>query len=157
MRRQNGFTLIEMAIAVVILLMVFTLAVPSLQGVLADKRLRRSLDNVNSLVRLAQQKSITEHRSYLIVMRDKQFAVRAEGLKRGENRAPIATLPWKKGESYGVAFPASIEEDPPAAWVFWSTGTCEPAVISYQSTDGAWVAKYSALTARAEILKYAVR
>ena len=157
MRRQDGFTLIEMAIAIVILLMVFTLAVPSLQGVLADKRLRRSLDNVNSLVRLAQQKSISEHRSYLIIMRDKQFAVRAEGLMRGEGRGPIATLPWKKGESYSLDLPAAIEENPPAAWVFWSTGTCEPAVVSYQSNDGAWVAKFSALTARPEILKYAVR
>src|SRR2546430_10264686 len=51
MRRQRGFTLVEVIIAVFILLLLLTLAVPSLNGVLADKRLHRSLDRFNELVR----------------------------------------------------------------------------------------------------------
>jgi len=41
MQRRDGFTLIEIVIAIVILLTILLLAVPSVNGVLADRRLRR--------------------------------------------------------------------------------------------------------------------
>jgi len=59
-QRCRAFTLIEIAIAVFILLLVVLLAVPSVNGVLADRRLRRSFDNMNDLVRQAQGEH--EHR-----------------------------------------------------------------------------------------------
>jgi len=157
MHRRGGFTLLELAIAIVIGLVILSLAVPSVTGVLADRRLRRSLEAITGLVRQAQERSVAERRSYLIVMRDKKFALRAEGLLKGEGSGAITTIPWKKGESYRLAFPAAIDEDPPAAWVFWSTGTCEPAIINYQGPDGFWTAKFSTLTARPELTKYVVR
>jgi prepilin-type N-terminal cleavage/methylation domain-containing protein len=157
MHRRGGFTLLEIAIAIVIGLIILSLAVPSVTGVLADRRLRRSLEAVTGLVRQAQEKSVAERRSYLIVMKDKKFALRAEGLTKGEGSGPIATIPWKRGESYRMLFPAAIDEDPPAVWAFWSTGTCEPAIMSYQGPDGSWTAKFSTLTARPELTKYVVR
>jgi prepilin-type N-terminal cleavage/methylation domain-containing protein len=157
MRRRNGFTLIEIVIAIVILLSILVLAVPSLTGVMADRRLRRSLDGLNSMVRQAQERSISEGRSYLIIWRDKKFALRAEGLRKGEDSGPVATWPWRKGESFSVSFPAAIDEEPLPAWIFWPSGTCEPAVVSYRGADGTWTAKYSALTARPELMKYATR
>ena len=44
MQRRDGFTLIEIVIAIAILVVALLMAVPSLKGVLADRRLRRSLD-----------------------------------------------------------------------------------------------------------------
>lgn len=149
--------MIELAIAVVILLVVLMLAVPSLTGVLADKRLRRSLDGVNKLVLRAQELSISERRSYLIVWRDKQFVLRPEGFVQGEDRKPVATLGWQKGESFTLTFPAALEEEPPSEWIFWPSGNCEPAVVTYRGANGAWKAKYSALTARPELISYVVR
>lgn len=157
MRRQDGFTLIEMVIAIVIMLLILALAVPSLTGVLADRRLRRSLEGVNSLVRQAQERSIAERRSYLIVWRDKQFALRAEGLTKGEGSGAVATMSWGKKDAFTLSLPAAIEEDPPSAWIFWPSGTCEPAVITYRGPDGTWKAKYSPLTARPELLNYAAK
>jgi len=157
MRRRNGFTLIEMVIAIAIVLVVLAVSVPSLTGVLADRRLRRSLDGLNNLVRQAHERSVTERRSYLIVWRDKKLALRAEGLLKGEDKAPVATLAWGKGESFALSFPAAIDEDPPPAWIFWPSGTCEPALVSYRGPDGAWTAKYSGLTARPELTKYVAR
>jgi type II secretion system protein H len=157
MRRDNGFTLVEMVIAIVILLLALVLVVPSLTGVMADRRLRRSLDGLNSLVRQAQERSISEGRPYLIVWRGKQFALRAEGLHKGEESGAVATMTWGKADSFTLSFPAAIDEDPPSAWIFWPSGNCEPAVVSYRGPDGGWTAKYSALTARAELLKYATR
>jgi prepilin-type N-terminal cleavage/methylation domain-containing protein len=157
MRRRDGFTLIEIVIAVVILLVILLLAVPSLTGVLADRRLRRSLDDVNRLVLQAQERSISERRSYLIVWRDKQFALRPEGFLKGEDRKPLATLRWQKGDSFTLSFPAALEEEPLSEWIFWSSGNCEPAVVTYRGPNGAWKAKYSALTARPELVNYVAR
>ena len=157
MQRRNGFTLIELTIAVVILMVILLVTVPSVTGVLADRRLRRSLDDMNRLVFQAQERSMTERRSYLIIWRNKQFALRPEGFMRGEDRKPIATLNFQKGESFTLSFPNAIEDEPPSEWIFWPSGNCEPAVVTYRGASGAWKAKYSALTARPELLNYAVR
>jgi type II secretion system protein H len=157
MKREEGFTLVEMIIAVVIMVLVLAIAVPSLSGVLADRRLRRSLDDLNSLVRQAQERSITEHRSYLIVWLNGQLALRPEVLLKGEDPRPVALMNWQKGDSFKLAFPAAVEKEPPAEWVFWSSGNCEPATVDYRGRDGGWTAKYSALTARAELINYVSR
>ena len=157
MNREEGFTLVEMVIAIVVMLLVLAVSVPSLNGVLADRRLRRSFDEVNSMVRQAQERSIAERRSYLIVWLDNQLALRPEVLLKDEDPKPVAILRWQKGDSFQLAFPAALEEEPPPAWVFWSSGNCEPAEVSYQGKDGRWTAKYSALTARAELVNYAAK
>ena len=154
MRRDRGFTLLELAIAVVILLIILMLAVPSLDGVLADRRLRRSLDDFNSIVRQAQERSIAERRAYLIIARDGKIGLRPEALLRGEDRAPVALLKLARNESLNFSFPAALTEETPAEWIFWPSGNCEPAVVSYRGMNGGWRANYSALTARSEIVAY---
>ena len=157
MRRNSGFTLIELAIAVSIMLIILLLAVPSLDGVMADRRLRRSLDDFNSIVRQAQERSIAERRSYLIVWYDGKVGLRPEGLMKGEEPEPVATLPMARGESVKFAFPAAMMEDPPAEWIFWPSGNCEPAIVTYRGPNGGWTANYSALTARAEVVSYVAK
>jgi len=157
MQRRAGFTLIEITIAVVIMMVVLAMAVPSVRGVLADRRLRRSFDDVNRLVMQAQARSLSERRPYLIVWREKQFVLRPEGFLQGEDRKPVAAVNWQKGDVVTLTFPAAIEEEPPSEWIFWPSGNCEPAVVTYRGASGAWRAKYSALTARPELTDYAVR
>jgi prepilin-type N-terminal cleavage/methylation domain-containing protein len=157
MRREEGFTLLELAIAIFIMVIVMMMAIPSLNGVLADRRLRRSLDAFNGMVRQAQERSVTERRSYLIMWRDGKVGLRPEGLMKGEDSEPVAMLTLARGESMKIAFPAAMIEDPPAEWIFWPSGNCEPAVVSYRGRDGGWTANYSALTGRAEVVKYVAK
>jgi prepilin-type N-terminal cleavage/methylation domain-containing protein len=154
MRREDGFTLLELAIAIFIMVIILMLAVPSLNGVLADRRLRRSLDAFNGIVREAQERSVTERRSYLIIWGDGKVGLRPEGLMEGEDPAPVSMLTLNRGESLRFVFPAAIMEDPPPEWVFWPSGNCEPAVVSYRGEDGGWTANYSPLTGRAEVVSY---
>jgi type II secretory pathway pseudopilin PulG len=146
-----------MVIAIVIMLVILMLAVPSLNGVMADRALRRSLDEMNRLVLQAQARSMAEGRSYLIVWRNKQFALRPEGFRQGEERKAVSTLRWQKKDYYTLSFPAAIDEEPPSEWIFWPSGNCEPAVVTYRGPNGAWKAKYSPLTARPEMIYYGTR
>jgi prepilin-type N-terminal cleavage/methylation domain-containing protein len=154
---SRGFTLIEIMIAVFILMMLLLLAVPSLNGVLADKRLRRSLDRFNSLVHQAQERSVVEHRAYLIVWGDKSVAVRPESLAKGEEVRPTTDFPLPHGDVLKLVLPAALTKNPPGEWIFWPSGTCEPAVVQFSGRDGTWTVSYSALTARPELTNYAAR
>ncbi|MCA1659269.1 MAG: hypothetical protein LC642_01825, partial [Verrucomicrobiaceae bacterium] len=95
--------------------------------------------------------------SYLIIGREGKIGLRPEGLMKGEDPAPVATLNLAKGESLKFVFPAAMMEDPPAEWIFWASGNCEPAAVTFRGPNGAWTANYSALTARAEIVSYVAK
>lgn len=155
--RRAGFTLVELAIAVVILVLLMMLAVPSMNGLLADRRLRRSLDSFNAVVREAQARSIAERRPYLIVWFEGKVGLRPEGLGRGEDPEPMVKLKLGRGESLKVFFPAALLDKPPAQWIFWPSGNCEPTVVTYKGPDGSWKANYSALTARSETVDYVAK
>ena len=133
------------------------LAVPSITGVLSDRRLRQSLDRFNQFVHQAQELSLRQHRPYLLVWNSKNIELRPEGLRKGDDPAPAAQLEVKKGESFSLNLPAALAKDSPAEWVFWPTGTCEPAEVKFVGRDGTWTASYSALTARAQIVAYVAR
>lgn len=155
--RRPGFTLLELGIAVVILVLLMMLAVPSMSGVLADRRLRKSLDGFNAIVREAQERSITERRPYLVILFDGKIGLRAEGLLRSESPEPEVKLKLGKNESLNIAFPAALAEKVPPEWIFWPSGNCEPAVVTYRGRDGSWKANYSALTARSETVSYVAK
>ena len=156
-RKEQAFTLIEIAIAVFILLLLLSLAVPSLTGVMADRRLRRSLDDLNNFVQTAQERSVTDRRPYLIAWQKEQLVLRPEALTKEEEEAPMPALRLRKGDAFVLKLPAALLDDPPGEWIFWPSGTCEPAVITFKGPDGTWTARYSTLTARAELSNYAAR
>jgi type II secretion system protein H len=155
--RRSGFTIIELLVAVVILIVLMALTVPSMSGVMADRRLRRSLDEFNAIVREAQERSVVERRAYLIVWQNGKLGLRAEGLLKGESAEP--TVKWRlaRDESLKIEFPAALVERPPAEWIFWASGNCEPAVVTYRGKDGTWKANYSALTGRPVMVAYVAK
>ncbi|MEY2585369.1 MAG: hypothetical protein QOD80_1395 [Verrucomicrobiota bacterium] len=155
--RRAGFTLVELAIAVVILVLLMMLAVPSMNGMLADRRLRKSLDGFNAIVREAQERSVAERRSYLIVWYEGKIGLRPEGRAKGETAEPAMRMKLGPNESFKISFPAALIDDVPREWIFWPSGNCEPATVKYQGRDGSWTANYSALTARSETVSYVAK
>jgi type II secretory pathway pseudopilin PulG len=156
-RRSPAFTLIEIVISIFIVLLLMMLAIPSLSGVMADRRLRRSLDSFNRLVYEAQQRSTAENRPYLLVWTNKAIELRPEVLLKADDPAPVDHYDMGKGDSITLNLTAALANNPPAQWVFWPTGNCEPADIKFAGHDGNWTASYSPLTARAQLTAYVAR
>jgi type II secretory pathway pseudopilin PulG len=157
MQRKQAFTLIEIVLAVFILMLLLSLAVPTLHGVIANNRLRRSLDSFNDLVRQAEELSVKEQRSYVMVWAKKKVLLRPETFLRDEEVKATAELNLGAREVLKLSLPAALVKDPPAEWIFWPSGTCEPAIVEFNGAAGSWQANYSPLTARPELVKYATR
>ena len=152
MRRQHGFTLIETIIAIFILLLLLSLAVPSLNGVLADKRLHRSLDRFNELVRQAHERSLAEHRAYLIVWNDAFITLQPAAFLKTEEHQPIDTMPITRYEKWRLELPAALSKKAPAEWIFWDYDVCEPARIRFASGHESWTTSFSPLSRKCEII-----
>ncbi len=150
MRRSRGFTLIEIVLAVFILMLLLLLAVPSLSGV-------GSLDGFNNLVRQAQGNSVTERRPYLIVWSKGKVVLRPEAFAKDEEAKATAEFHLGSGEALKLSLPAALTKKYPAEWIFWPSGTCEPATVQFKGSAGSWTANYSPLTARPDLTNYAAR
>ena len=157
MQRARGFTLIEIALAIFILLLLLVMAVPSFSGVIANRRLKQSLDEFNNLVYQAQTLSVTERRPYLIVWGKNNVMVRPEAFAKDEEAKGKAEFRLSRGSTLKLSLPVALAEKYPAEWIFWPSGTCEPAIVRFQGPSGSWAANYSPLTGRPEITSYAVR
>ena len=156
MRACRAFTLIEIAISVFILLLLMLLAVPSLNGVLADRRLHRTYDEFNQLVQQAQQLSTEQRRPYLIVWRRGSIILQPEAFAKGEEKKPTAVLQAGRNV-FALTLPAALAKRPPPEWIFWPSGNCEPAIVGFKGRGGTWTAEFSALTARGNLTQYAAK
>ena len=126
---------------------------------LENRRLQRSLDAMNQIVRLAQEHSVQERRPYLIVWQRSSIILRPEAVdpERATSRVADAQSCSTKGRPIVLRLPAALEKNPPAQWIFWPSGTCEPANVRFKGPDGSWEVNYSPLTARPEIVRYAAK
>jgi len=156
-QRFRAFTLVEIALAIFILMLLLMLAVPSMTGVVASRRLNQSLNGFNDLVRQAHERSVTERRPYLIVWSKNSVLLRPEVFAEDEEVKPAAEFRLNKGTLLSLSLPAALAEKHPAEWIFWPSGNCEPAIVQFKGPAGLWTANYSPLTAQPEGTQYAAR
>lgn len=157
MERRRGFTLVEMVIAIFILLLLLGMAVPSLLGVMADRRLRRTFDRFNDMVRLAHERSIAEQRAYQISWTQDDVILTPAVYNAGESHFPAAQLAIARSDHWNLDLPAALSKNVGGEWMFWGSGVCEPAEIRFSGHDGTWTASYAPLNALAQIKAYAPR
>jgi type II secretory pathway pseudopilin PulG len=147
MSRRAGFTLIEICLALLIGMCLMALAVPSISGMLREQRLRRSFEAFDRFVRTAQLKSITEQRAYVMVWTDD--GIELVPVERIEtDAAEPERFAFAQDQVFTIERSAALTKKPVAEWIFWKSGTCEPAIISFSGPAGKWVVSYNPLTAR---------
>lgn len=151
--REQGFTLFEICLAIMIGLLIVSLSVPSIQGVLAEQRLKESFEKFDALVRKAQQRAVSERRTFVIVWEEMGVSVRPLEPKEDEGGTEVERLSLGEGETLFLERPAALMKKPNAEWVFWRSGLCEPAVVAYEGPEGTWKVEYNALTGRGTFLE----
>ena len=122
MRNCRAFTLIEIAISVFILMLLMMLAVPSLNGVLADRRLHRTYDEFNQLAQQAQQLSMEQRRPYLLIWQRGQIIFAARKFRQGRGKKTDRGFAVRKGEAFALKLPASADEGSSAGMDFLAIG-----------------------------------
>ena len=148
---RAGFTLLEICLALMIGGVLLSLAIPSISGLLAEQRLRRSFTHFDELVGAAHQYSLTNQRTCLLRRNGQALEV----VPVGPASDPVVTWILEKDERIDLQFPAALQSSKtpaPEAWLFWKSGQCEPARVSYQGPAGHWEVAYHALTSRSELL-----
>lgn len=159
--RRRGFTLLEICIVMFLAMMMMALAVPSLTGLLSERRLQGSFDRFDAMVIEAQRRSITEGRPFVLSW-DKNGAVRLYPAdwtaEQRRKRGPLASAVPTAADGRPTIKRASLNPGPPTSdWTFWPTGTCEPAIIHSQGPAGEWRAAYNPLSARAKMQLFVSR
>src|SRR5450432_3557135 len=96
MRRTEGFTLIEICLAVFIALILTLMAIPSIQGLLSEQAIKRSFDRFSDLVTEAQNHTLTERRAYLIVWDEDGISLRPDQPANKDEEKGIARVDFKK-------------------------------------------------------------
>ena len=100
---------------------------------------------------------MTERRPYLIVWGKSIVLLRPEAFAQDEEVKPTAEFRLGKGSWLNLSLPAALADKPPAEWIFWPSGNCEPAIVQFKGPPGLWTANYSPLTAQPEVTQYAAR
>lgn len=148
MRARDGFTLLEICLAVFIAVLLVTLAVPSVNGLFAEQRMKKSFEALEDLVHEAQDRSRTERRAFVLAWDKTGIALRPKELKVDEEESN-RRLDFADKETYEITLPAALIKAPEPEWIFWPSGTCEPATIVHRGETGDWSATYDPLNGRA--------
>src|SRR2546429_9924894 len=103
-------------------MLLLMLAVPSFTGVIANRRLKESLDGFNNLVRQAQERSVTERRPYLIVWGKNNVVLRPEAFAEDEDAKAKAEFRSSRGRTLKLSLPVALMEKYPADGISWPSG-----------------------------------
>lgn len=157
MSRRAGFTLLEIVIALVIALMLITLAVPSIMGLLGERDLQRTFEAFDEMARRAQERAVAEGRGFRIVFSETGAILEPSDPRDEDTGAEVEQYALGEGETLTLNRTAALVKKPLAEWPFWRSGCAEPVEVSYSGPAGTWLARYDALTLRGTLVETTVK
>jgi prepilin-type N-terminal cleavage/methylation domain-containing protein len=157
MTRRDGFTLLELVLAIAIALMLLTAAIPSIDGLFDEQRLKETHTAFEELVREAHARSIREKRDYVLVWDPQGIQLQPDAPTPEDATAEPMRLDFASDATITLERLAALEKDPPAEWLFWRSGNCEPVIVSYSGKPGSWIVKYDPLTVRGTFIEQVIK
>ena len=151
MSRRDGFTLLEICLVVAIVLILFGLAVPSVRGLFAEQRLKHSFEQFDDFVRKAQLRAVSERRAMVMIWDGEGITVQPDEPTAEDSAGEGDYFAFAEGK-IGLERPAALEKKPAVEWLFWRSGTCEPAILHFEGSAGSWSVQYDPLTVHATFL-----
>ena len=141
--------------------MLALLSIPSIQGIIAERRMDEKMKEFNEFVREAQNRATEEQRTWVMIWEEGGITLQPDQPTEEEmadgGASVSKTLSVAEGETYSIDRPAALVKEPTREWTFWRSGTCEPATIHYDGPVGTWSARYNPLTGQPEILEQSPR
>ena len=133
--RPRGYTLIEIALVLAIMVMIIGAAVPLSSGFMREQRLRDPVRELLILAKTARTEAMTTGRATGVVFGKKGF-----GLLRPGSEEPSDTYALPRGMSYVIRPFGSEKVTKPdgQTWIFQPTGLCEPIIFRLEEDD-AWI------------------
>ena len=157
MSRRQGFTLLELCLAVMIGLLLMSIGVPSVTGMLREQRLRATFEEFDDFVRGAQSKAIKERRMVVMVWDKEGISLDSPEVSADEANPAAERFAFVEGATWNLQRPAALVKNPVWEWPFWRSGACEPVTVSYESPAGTWSAEYNGLTGRGKVVAMEVK
>jgi hypothetical protein len=156
--REEGFTLLEISLVVVIGFMMLSLATPTIRGLFAEQRLRDRRHQFEEFVHRAGALAKSTRGEVRLIwekegVRMATEAVPAEGgllplgeaAAEGELAAGGEFFALDKEEGLALVRIAARDRDPLAEWSFWPAGVREPVEVYYSGASGRWALRFNAL------------
>jgi prepilin-type N-terminal cleavage/methylation domain-containing protein len=133
--KPRGYTLIEIAIVLAIMVMIIGTAIPLSSGFMREQRLRDVVRELLILAKTARSEAMTTGRPTGVVFGKKGF-----GLLRPGADEPSDVFQIPQGMSYSLRpFAAEKALKPDGqTWIFQPSGLCEPVAFRVEEND-AWI------------------
>ena len=150
-RRTGGYTLLEIALVVTIIVLLVGAVVPLTTGFVREQRLRDSVRGLLVLAKTARTEAMTTGRAAVVVFGKGGFA-----LVRAGEEEPSESVQLPRGTRYQLLpFAADKPLRPDGQrWIFQPTGLCEPLAVRIME-DEAWIeVRFDPLTAGIEEESY---
>jgi prepilin-type N-terminal cleavage/methylation domain-containing protein len=140
----RGFTLIEIAIVLAIIVLIIGAAIPFSSGFMREQRLRDVVRELLVLAKTGRAEAMSTGRPAAVVFDKNGFALSRPG---AEDVSEAFTLPG--GMSYAlVPFGEEKAVKPEGQrWVFQPTGLCEPVTFRVEEDDAWMSVTFDPLTA----------
>jgi type II secretory pathway pseudopilin PulG len=143
-RWAGGYTLLEIAMVVAIIVLLVGAAVPLTSGFVREQRLRDVVRELLVLAKTARMDAMTSGRATEVVFEKNGFVLRRPGDEEGSESVKLA-----RGITYQLLpFAADKALRPDGQrWIFQPTGLCEPIAVKIME-DEAWIeVRFDPLTA----------
>ena len=177
-RNAMGFTLIELAIVLVVIAILTAMIIPEMRGTMEGETLRSTARELVRGLRLAHSQSITLHQRHRLLIDRKNNRYRVERFARsqdaGSGYVPVRDVPGAQAalsdkidiqlkatdEAASISPDATSEQDPLSseardlAVSFLPDGTAEAVEIVLRDRDGFGLAlRVSPVTARVQVVE----
>ena len=139
-----------------IVLLLFGLAIPSVNGLFKEQRLRKTFEQFDDFVRRTQMRAVKERRGMVMIWDGEGITVQPDEPKEEDSAGEGDYFPFADG-TLALERPAALEKKPAVEWLFWRSGTCEPAIIHFVGNAGNWTVQYDPLTVHAAFLDQEIK